>query len=66
MTRKAGSSKRRTLRVEDLDNLGKIGKRAGQPVDFVNATTPLDQGDQEGTLAAMSGPIRLTSISASR
>jgi hypothetical protein len=64
MTRKAGSSKRRTLRVEDLDNLGKIGKRAGQPVDFVNTTTSLDQGDQEGTLAAMSGRIELTSISA--
>jgi hypothetical protein len=64
MMRKASSSKRRTLRVEDLDNLGKVGNRAGAPVDFVNTTTSLDQGDQEGTLAAMSRPIRLTSISA--
>jgi hypothetical protein len=29
-------NKRRALGVEDLDNLGKVGERAGQPVDFVD------------------------------
>jgi hypothetical protein len=29
-------NKGRTLGVEDLDDLGKIGERAGQPVDFVD------------------------------
>jgi hypothetical protein len=29
-------NKRRALGVEDLDDLGKVGKRAGQPVDLVD------------------------------
>jgi hypothetical protein len=29
-------NKGRTARIEDLDDLGKIGERAGQPVDLVD------------------------------
>jgi hypothetical protein len=46
----------RARRVEDLDNLGKIGERAGQPVDLVDDIDPprRDVGEQ----LLESGPIQ--------
>ena len=44
-------------RVEDLDDLGKIGQRAGQPVDLVDDNNIDPPGRDVGKQPLQSGPI---------
>ena len=47
----------RAFGVEDLDNLGKIGERAGQPVDLVDDHDIDPPGREVGEQLLQSGPI---------
>src|SRR5439155_8215239 len=51
--------KRRTLRVENLDQPGKIGERSGQPVDLVDDEDVDPAGPDIGEQALQRGALHI-------